>query len=132
MQTIRLPQLPQPINGSLCTIGHLYHPEMRSGTLTQELWLYEDDHDGQTRRVFKVFAPVTPKGRVRRGQPTRLTVQTLKGFNKERQIWGHDSDQRDDLSLDGDQADQLLKQAAKLVKANMKRYRGSAIWYRHS
>lgn len=132
MQHIRLPQLPQPINASLCTIGHLYRPEMRSGTLTQELWLYEDDHAGQTRRVFKVFAPVTPKGRVRRGQQTRLTVQTLKGFNKERQVWGHDGDLRTDLSLDGDQADKLLKQASKLVKEGMKRYRDSVIWYRHA
>lgn len=132
MQHIRLPQLPQPINASLCTMAHLYRPEMRSGTLTQELWLYEDDHAGQTRRVFKVFAPVTPKGRVRRAQPTRLTVQTLKGFSTERQIWGHDGDCRAELSLEGDQANQLLKQATKLVTDGMTRYRDSVIWYRHS
>ncbi|MBM3105795.1 hypothetical protein IIE18_11665 [Pseudomonas sp. V1] len=132
MQDIRIPQLAQPIKGTLCTIGHLYRPEMRGGALTQELWLYEDDLEGQTRRVFKVFAPATPKGRIRRGMATTLSVQTVKGFNKERQIWGHDGEQRDSLTLDGNQADQLMKQAATLIKNNMKRYRDSVIWYRHS
>ncbi|HEK3608658.1 hypothetical protein ACQYZY_28625 [Pseudomonas aeruginosa] len=132
MHDIRIPNVAQPIKGALCTIGHLYRPEMRGGALIQELWLYEDDLESQTRRVFKVFAPVTPKGRVRRGVPTTLNVLTAKGFDKHRYMWGQDGEARADLTLDGSDASLLIAQATKLIKTNMKRYRDSTTWYRHS
>ncbi|MGP0171260.1 hypothetical protein ACSVIJ_05180 [Pseudomonas sp. NCHU5208] len=132
MQQIRIPNVAQPINGALCTIGHLYRPEMRGGQLIQEVWLYEDDLEAQTRRVFKVFAPVTPKGRVRRSVPSTLKLLTAKGFNKHRYMWGHEGETREELSLDGNEASLLINQATKLIKTSLKRYRDSTTWYRHS
>jgi hypothetical protein len=96
MHDIRIPNVAQPIKGALCTIGHLYRPEMRGGALIQELWLYEDDLESQTRRVIKVFAPVTPKGRrsTRRPDPGR---QRRKPPDRP----GHETDQNQHEAVPG-------------------------------
>lgn len=130
MQAITFPGLPTPINTALCCCGHLNRPELYQGQLTRIVWLYEDDHQNQVRRVIKVFAPVTPTGRVRQKGTTYVDVLTLKGWDEGLQMWGGQGVETQNLGLDPADAGPLLKSIESLVTCSMGQYRNSSHWYR--
>lgn len=130
MQEITFPGLPAPIDTALCCCGHLNRPEQYHGQLTRILWLYEDDHQNQVRRVLKVYAPVTPTGRIRQKGTTFVDVLTLKGWNAARQIWGEMGEETQHLGLDPADAGPLLKSIESLITTDMQRFRDSSHWYR--
>lgn len=130
MQNIVLSDLAQAIKPNLCSAGHLNRPEYRHGSLTRVIWLYEDDHRSQTRRVIKVFAPVTPSGRLRRNASALVDVVTLNGWNQERQLWGCDGESVQNFSLDRAGAAALVKQLDTLIITTMKQHRNTNHWYR--
>jgi len=130
MQELTFPGLPSPINTALCSCGHLNRAEQRYGQLTRILWLYEDDHENQVRRVLKVYAPVTPKGRVRQKASTLIDILTLKGLDEKKQIWGVAGEETQHLGLDSADASALLKNLEQLITSSMQRFRDSNHWYR--
>ncbi|HCF2447048.1 TPA: hypothetical protein NIA45_004717 [Pseudomonas aeruginosa] len=130
MQEITFPGLPTPINTALCCCGHLNRPEQYHGQLTRVVWLYEDDHQNQVRRVIKVFAPVTPAGRVRQKGTTYVDVLTLKGWDDGLQMWGGEGEETQNLGLDPADAGPLLKSIESLVTSSMEQFRNSSHWYR--
>lgn len=130
MQELTFPGLPSPITTALCSCGHLNRPEQHYGQLTRILWLYEDDRENQVRRVLKVYAPVTPKGRVRQKASTLVDVLTLKGWDEKKQIWGVAGEETQHLGLDTADASALLKNVEQLITSSMQRFRDSNHWYR--
>ena len=130
MQALTFPGLSSPINTALCSCGHLNLPELYCGQLTRVIWLFEDDLDNQVRRVVKVYAPVTPTGRVRKKGTTYVDVLTLKGWDKKQQLWGVSETETLRLGLDRADAAALLENIDHLITSSMQRSGGSNHWYR--